>query len=96
MRDKTMSFTVPFEKAEAILDSPQQLIKITNDDGVWDGDSINKADIIGTYRDREAELDWSRKNVKGISEPIIDLTADPKIAELRSKISKMFQSEPTN
>ena len=91
MRDKTMSFTVPFEKAEAILDSPQQLIKITNEEGVWDGDSINKADIIGTYRDRETELDWSRKNVKTIAEPEIDISIDPKITEIRSKISQMFK-----
>lgn len=39
---------VPFEKAEKLLNSKDQLLKIVGPDGNWTGESINKAHIVST------------------------------------------------
>jgi len=70
-RDKT-SLTVDIEIAEAILDSKEQLIKIYDSEGVWTGQTINKADILGTDRDFEDERRESAKSeVKRLEGPVL-------------------------
>ena len=56
MRDKR-EITLPFDKAEKLLDSPNQLIKISGDDGIWFGETLNKSEIISTRRDYQKEND---------------------------------------
>jgi hypothetical protein len=52
--------TLPFEKAETVLTSQQQIVMITDESGKWTGQTINKAHIVVTMRDREAEKDAAR------------------------------------
>lgn len=58
MRDKT-SITLPLEQAEQVLRSPQQLVMLYDENGKWDGESINKAEIVGTQRDYYQERMFS-------------------------------------
>lgn len=55
MRNKEMNMTLSFEQAERVLNSPNQLVMLTGTDGKWNGDTLNKAEIIGTVRDYEKE-----------------------------------------
>jgi len=66
MRDKKLNVTLPFEQAERVIDSPQQLVKIM-ENGVWTGLTINKAEIIGT--DRDSELEGDRNAPLALPEP---------------------------
>lgn len=43
--------TVSFEKAERLLASPDQLVKITDENGEWTGEVLNKAHIVSSKRD---------------------------------------------
>lgn len=42
-------------QAEQLLDSPNQIVKITGEDGRWSGLTINKAHIVDTVRDYDEE-----------------------------------------
>lgn len=55
-------FSVDEIQAKEILSSPQQLIPIHSIlKGEWTGETINKAHIVCTERDREAEKDFESK-----------------------------------
>jgi hypothetical protein len=54
MRNKEHNVTVPFEVAQEILESNDQIIMLKKD-GVWTGEIINKSEIVATHRDREEE-----------------------------------------
>lgn len=54
MRDKT-SITLPIEQAEQVLTSTQQIIMLYDEEGKWTGESLNKAEIVGTQRDYDQE-----------------------------------------
>lgn len=43
--------TMTAEKAIAILQSPNKIDLVTDDDGNWTGESINKAHIVSTQED---------------------------------------------
>ncbi len=58
MRDRT-SITLSIEEAEEVLKSEKQLIMLHDEDGNWTGQSINKAEIVGTERDRDEERQFS-------------------------------------
>lgn len=55
MRNKALNVTLPFEQAERVIDSPNQIVKLLDEHGNWTGDTINKAEIVGTTRDNEEE-----------------------------------------
>lgn len=68
IRDRTQ-ITLPLEQAERVLDSQQQLVKINDKDGIWRGDSINKADIVRTEQNKEREnQDKRRRGPKKVEE----------------------------
>lgn len=48
---------LPKDKAEEVLDSPTQVVKIMGQDGKWNGKIINKAFIVSTDIDRENSHD---------------------------------------
>lgn len=54
---KTFSF--PEEKVLAILECPDQLIRIYNKHNKWTGKTVNKADISWTEPDNEATHEWN-------------------------------------
>lgn len=58
MRDKS-SVTLPFEVAEQILNSGDQLIMLNDENGKWTGVSINKSEIVHTERDNEEERHYN-------------------------------------
>lgn len=62
MRNKELNFTVDEDRALAILKSPDQLIILKDEQGNWNGDAINKSEIIGTKLDKERTKDEERKN----------------------------------
>lgn len=53
--------TVDEFQAMEILSSPQQLIPIKTMGGDWTGETINKAHIVCTERDRDEEKDFESK-----------------------------------
>lgn len=58
-------FVVDAIQAREILSSPQQLIPIYSVfNGDWNGETINKAHIVCTERDREAEKDFASKALR--------------------------------
>lgn len=61
-RDKT-HMTVTLEQAEAILQSPDQLIMLYDEEGNWTGQSINKSEIVGSDRDFYEEDREDNKNL---------------------------------
>ncbi len=62
MRDKKNNITLPFKKAENVLNSPAQLVRIMDDETrEWTGISINKADIVKTEPDLEKEKEEREK-----------------------------------
>lgn len=48
------SFTMPKEQAEKIINSPVQLVMVSDVNGSWSGKTINKAHIVSTSIDEEA------------------------------------------
>lgn len=49
------SITLPYEQAEMIMNAEEQLVMLYGEDGKWTGESINKADISRTLRDKDEE-----------------------------------------
>lgn len=62
MRDKRLDLTLSMAQAERVIDSPNQLVKITDEQGNWTGVTLNKAEIKGTDHDFEKEYDYQREN----------------------------------
>ncbi len=56
------TMTLPEDKALAVLNSPDTLIKILDAHGEWTGDTIHKSHIVQTVRDKDAEREQLRKN----------------------------------
>ena len=85
-------FTLPEAIAQRILDSAQQMIKVTDQNGKWTGQTINKAHIISTDRDRDAERDFNLQNVRQLPEPEKTITPEQekRIGEIRKQISDRF------
>jgi len=54
---KGENITLPYEQAQKVLNSPQQIIQVLNEEREWTGITINKAHIICTTEDFEAEKD---------------------------------------
>ena len=50
---KGENITLPYEKAQQVLSSPQQVVRILDENGNWTGTTINKAHIICTKEDLE-------------------------------------------
>lgn len=68
MRDKT-TYTLTFEKAQMVLESPQQIVMLKDDEsGEWSGEALNKADIMRTDRDFDAEREYQKLNTPKIPE----------------------------
>lgn len=63
------AFTLPEEQADRIFKSGGQIMNITDSKGKWTGQTINKAHIVSTVRDFEAERDWHRDNAPRLSAP---------------------------
>ena len=61
--NKKVSFSVPFEKAQAILSDQEQVILITDKDGNWTGETINKAHLVATEPDLDAEKEWNQDQI---------------------------------
>jgi len=91
MRDKEHNITVPFEVAEQILASPDQITMLKKD-GIWTGEIINKSEIVATHRDYEEERDQNRENDKSRlleqGEKIINNEALGKLKEKMGEIKK--------
>lgn len=48
------SISLPEEKAEAVIDSDAQIVKITDKDGKWTGETLNKSYLVSTMVDVDA------------------------------------------
>lgn len=68
MRNKEHDITLPFEVAEKILESNQQMIMLRDGNGIWTGKTINKTEIIATKRDYDEEK-YQGYNEKQIEQP---------------------------
>jgi len=53
--------TVPEEKALLLLKSERKIDLISDEEGNWTGESINKSHIVSTQRDFEKERDVAEK-----------------------------------
>jgi len=73
------SFILPMEQAERLIDAPQQVVQITDEQGEWTGETLNKSFLVSTERDYEAEREWSMRNP--LPElPELELTEEQKTA----------------
>lgn len=91
MRNKEDNITLPFEQAEKVLNLPQQLVMIMDEGGNWTGDSINKTQVVTTYRDLERENIENPKIM--IEEPEISPLSEEqmkKVEEEKEKIRRKF------
>lgn len=61
--------TLSFDQAKRVMASKSNLAMISDSNGEWTGDTLNKACIVQTMRDRRAEQDWREKNQLKISIP---------------------------
>jgi hypothetical protein len=75
MRNKEHSITLPFEVAEQILNSPDQITMLKKD-GVWTGEIINKSEIVATHRDRDEEKheNYNEKQIAELESKPIDIS----------------------
>lgn len=67
MRNREHDITLPFEVAEQILESTDQITMLKKD-GVWTGEIINKSEIVATHRDYDQER-HENYNEKQLPEP---------------------------
>lgn len=70
MRDRRLDITLPMEQAKRIMESPNQLVMITDENGDWTGITINKAEIKGTDHDFDEERDHFVRMSPKLPEPI--------------------------
>jgi hypothetical protein len=57
-------FSFPDYKVNAVLNSQEQLVRVTNKKGEWTGTTINKADIQYTEYDPFATREWKLEHEK--------------------------------
>ena len=91
MRNKELNFTLPMWQAEKVLDSQQQLITI-EENGEWTGITVNKADVMMTMPDREAEKDWKIENSVKITAPPEEKSSDKDVKNAKEKIREQMTS----
>jgi len=91
MRDKKNNFTLPMWQAEQVLDSPNQLVKIS-ENGEWNGLTVNKADVAMTDRDREAEKEWRIENTDQLQAPEERESLPQDIESAKDKIRLQFKA----
>ena len=89
MRDKSNNFTLPFEQAKNVLESKSQLVMI-HSKGQWTGLTVNKADVMMTERDMEAEKEWRVNNIPSLEEPKITPGMKEKIETSKKEINKIY------
>ena len=73
-------WTFPEDETKKILASPNQLYPVKEIDGQWRGRTINKAHIIETNFDLDAERQWNEKNIKRIEAP--DITEEQRLKNI--------------
>lgn len=83
-------FTFSEEKALAILESEEQLIRVY-DAGKWTGTTINKADISYTEWDKEKTRDWNRKHTPELPEPETDKLSQEEIRQRCREIGQQVR-----
>jgi hypothetical protein len=91
------SFTLPRDKAEAIMASPQQLIRVTDENGEWTGEVINKAHIVDTKPDWLRQDDEIEPQLRALDGRIAELSprADAgEIARLREERHRLWLGRP--
>jgi hypothetical protein len=71
---KGETISLPEDKALKVIDSESQMVKITDNEGNWTGEVINKSFLVCTIFDREATREVMKelkmeKNYKEISAP---------------------------
>lgn len=65
--DKKLNISLPFDKAEAVMNSPETIVRITDRSGKWTGQTVNKSLLMATDVDWEAtrqsntEDEWKRR-----------------------------------
>lgn len=85
MRDKKHNITLPMEKAQRVIQSPNQLVMIMDDNGQWTGQTVNKSEIISTDHDWDKEKEVLREN------PRIETLANPITDEQMKELAAKFK-----
>ena len=79
---------IPFDKAQSILESPQQIVMLYDEKGDWTGKTINKAHIVDT------DIDYSEIRASDrppeLSEPMVD----PKLIKKLTSIKPEYLKKP--
>lgn len=84
LRNKKV-FTLPADQAEQVLDSSESLIKIS-EGGKWNGLTINKADIVATEPDHEAEREWKLNHEKQLPAPELSAQEKERVEAIKQEI----------
>lgn len=88
--DKKLNISLPFDKAEAVMNSPETIVKIMDKNGRWTGKTINKSLLMATDEDHEAtkasddeEERIRRSNTPELPEPEHNFTPE----EVKQKVN---------
>ena len=86
-------FTLPYDQALKLLNSSEQIILLQDENGGWSGQTINKAHIICTDRDLEAEASWRNEKVLALPEGEVKMSEEEiqKIERMKGEIGKKFK-----
>jgi hypothetical protein len=87
LRDKR-EITLSFEKAENLLDHPNQIVRITDEEGKWTGEAINKSEIIWTQRDTDRERQEKQKELDKNALPEAEPTTQPNMHDYMPEFIK--------
>lgn len=84
--------TLKFDQAQALFQSKNQLVMVTDDNGQWTGRVINKAFIVSADRDKEEER-TARLSVPALPEPEQKITPEQRlyIDKKRQEITRMLK-----
>jgi len=77
----------PIEKAEAIMKSAEQIV-LEVENGKWTGRSINKAHIVSTYPDNEADYAYRIRNTDALPDPSTRKRTTEEQARLEEELKK--------
>lgn len=86
---------LPIEKAEKVLDSDQQIIKITDEQGNWTGQTLNKSFLVSTDVDIQASREemkrLGREENQQLSKP--DERGTPEMKDVLGRFRPSFDKE---
>lgn len=84
-------FSLPYEKALQLLSNAQQIVMLTDENGKWSGETINKAHIVCTDIDSE-----KTSRITDESRLLEDPNSRPMTEEQRAQVGILLEKYKPN